>query len=156
MVMTGYPSRHGTVEVDAVSITEKLFEGLAGREDEVAITDGATGRALTAGALMGQIKRLAGGLTERGVLPGGTVAILAPNLPEYPVVFHGVAWGGGTVTTINPTYTAPEIHHQLVDAGAVMLVTVPPSWTPRGRPPRARACATSSSSVQRPACRSTM
>jgi acyl-CoA synthetase (AMP-forming)/AMP-acid ligase II len=125
MVMTGYPSRHGTVEVDAVSITEKLFEGLAGREDEVAITDGATGRALTAGALMGQIKRLAGGLTERGVLPGGTVAILAPNLPEYPVVFHGVAWGGGTVTTINPTYTAPEIHHQLVDAGAVMLVTVP-------------------------------
>jgi acyl-CoA synthetase (AMP-forming)/AMP-acid ligase II len=123
--MTGYPSRHGTVEVDAVSITEKLFEGLVGREDEVAITDGPTGRALTAGALMDQIKRLAGGLTERGVLPGGTVAILAPNMPEYPVVFHAVAWGGGTVTTINPTYTAPEIHHQLVDAGASMLVTVP-------------------------------
>jgi hypothetical protein len=41
--MTGYPSRHGTVEVDAVSITEKLFEGLVGREDETAITDGPTG-----------------------------------------------------------------------------------------------------------------
>jgi 4-coumarate--CoA ligase len=74
---------------------------------------------------MDRIRRLAGGLTERGVLPGGTVAILAPNMPEYPIVFHGVALGGGTVTTINPTYTAPEIHHQLIDSGAVMLVTIP-------------------------------
>jgi len=123
--MTGTPSRHGTVEVPSISITEMLFRGLTGREEEAAVIDGPTGRALTAGALMDQVRRLAGGLTERGVLPGGTVAILAPNMPEYPLVFHAVAWGGGTVTTINPTYTAPEIHHQLVDAGAVMLVTVP-------------------------------
>jgi acyl-CoA synthetase (AMP-forming)/AMP-acid ligase II len=123
--MAGYPSRHGTVAVDDVSITEKLFEGLVGREEEAVIVDGPTGQALTAGALMEAIRRLAGGLTERGVLPGGTVAILAPNMPEYPLVFHGVAFGGGTVTTINPTYTAPEIRHQLIDSGAVMLVTIP-------------------------------
>jgi 4-coumarate--CoA ligase len=123
--MTGHASRHGTIEVAPVSITEKLFEGLVGREGDVAIIDGPTGSALTAGDLIDRIRRLAGGLTERGVLPGGTVAILAPNMPEYPVVFHAVAWGGGTVTTINPTYTAPEIRHQLEDAGAVMMVTVP-------------------------------
>lgn len=123
--MAGYPSRHGTVAVDDVSITEKLFEGLLGREEEAVITDGPTGRSLTAGALVEGIRRLAGGLTERGVLPGGTVAILAPNMPEYPLVFHGVAFGGGTVTTINPTYTVPEIRHQLIDSGAVMLVTIP-------------------------------
>ena len=123
--MTGHASRHGTIVVQPVSITEKLFEGLAGREDAVAIIDGPTGRALTAGDLIDRIQRLAGGLTERGVLPGGTVAILAPNMPEYPIVFHAVAWGGGTVTTINPTYTAPEIRHQVQDAGAVLLVTVP-------------------------------
>lgn len=122
--MAIFKSRHGVVDVPNISVTQKLFEGLVGREDDVAIVDGPTGRTLTAGALMAQIKALAGGLTARGVLPGGTVAILAPNLPEYPVVFHGVAWGGGTVTTINPTYTAPEIHHQLKDAGAGMLVTV--------------------------------
>lgn len=120
-----YPSLHGTVEVPAISITEKLFQGLEGRDPETAIIDGPSGRSLTAGALMAMIRRLAGGLTERGVLPGGTVALLAPNIPEYPVVFHGVAWGGGTVTTINPTYTAPEITHQLQDSGAVLLVTVP-------------------------------
>jgi 4-coumarate--CoA ligase len=123
--MTGYPSLHGTVDVPAISITEMLFEGLRGREEERAIIDGATGDGYSAGDLMDRIMRLAGGLTERGILPGGTVAILAPNMPDYPVIFHGVAWGGGTVTTINPTYTAPEIHHQLVDSGAVMLVTIP-------------------------------
>jgi len=123
--MTGSPSPHGGVDVPAVSITEMLFQGLIGREETPVIIDGPTGRALTAGEVIDAIRRLAGGLTERGVLPGGIVAILAPNMPEYPVVFHGVAWGGGTVTTINPTYTAPEIRHQLVDAGAVMLVTIP-------------------------------
>ena len=123
--MAIFASLYGTVSVPDASVTETLFEGLVGREDEVAMVDGPTGREMTAGQMMSMIKRLAGGLTERGVLPGGTVAILAPNIPEYPVVFHGVAWGGGTVTTINPTYTAPEIHHQLVDAGAVMLVTIP-------------------------------
>lgn len=122
--MAIFVSHHGTVDVPQISVTQKLFEGLEGREGEVAVIDGPTGRTLTAGALMTQIRALAGGLTARGVLPGGTVAILAPNIPEYPVVFHGVAWGGGTVTTINPTYTAPEITHQLRDAGARMLVTI--------------------------------
>jgi acyl-CoA synthetase (AMP-forming)/AMP-acid ligase II len=36
-----------------------------------------------------------------------------------------VAWGGGTITTINPTYTAPEVRHQLNDSGATLLVTIP-------------------------------
>lgn len=123
--MQGYRNRHPAVEIAPISITEKLLEGLVGRPDGVAIIDGPSGQAMTAGEMVDRIQRLAGGLTERGVLPGGTVAILAPNMPDYPVVFHGVAWGGGTVTTINPSYTAPEIAYQLQDAAAVMLVTVP-------------------------------
>ena len=123
--MTFYPNRHDAVAIDAVSITQKLMEGLVGRRDAPAIIDGPSGQAMSAGQMIDRIQRLAGGLTERGVLHGGTVAILAPNMPDYPVVFHGVAWGGGTVTTINPSYTAPEITYQLNDAGAVMLVTVP-------------------------------
>ena len=101
--MTFYPNRHDAVAIDAVSITQKLMEGLVGRRDAPAIIDGPSGQAMSAGQMIDRIQRLAGGLTERGVLPGGTVAILAPNMPDYPVVFHGVAWGGGTVTTINPS-----------------------------------------------------
>jgi 4-coumarate--CoA ligase len=122
--MAIFQSPYGDVTVPDQSVTQTLFDGLVGREDKVAVIDGPSGREITAGALMTQIKALAGGLTARGVLPGGTVAILAPNIPEYPALFHGVAWGGGTVTTINPTYTPPEIKHQLQDAGATMLITI--------------------------------
>jgi 4-coumarate--CoA ligase len=55
---------------------------------------------------------------------GSTIALLAPNVPEYAVVFHGAAVAGVTITTLNPTYTADEIRHQLQDSGATILVTV--------------------------------
>jgi 4-coumarate--CoA ligase len=51
---------------------------------------------------------------------------MAPNGPEYAVVFHGAAMAGGTVTTINPAYTQAEVHHQLADSGARILVTIAP------------------------------
>ncbi len=51
------------------------------------------------------------------------LALTAPNVPEYAVVFHGTAMAGGTVTTLTPTHTGQEVHHQLVDSGASILVT---------------------------------
>lgn len=107
------------------TITERLFQGLAHRPGEVVLIDGPSGRSLTAGALMDGIKALAGGLAARGYGKGSTVALMAPNIPEYCTVFHGVAWAGGTVTTVNPTYTAQEVRQQLEDSGADLLVTVP-------------------------------
>ena len=123
--MAIYPCRYSDIALRDLSITERLFEGFADRTDEVVMIDGGTGTQMTGGVLMDRIKRLAGGLTARGWAPGKTVAILAPNVPDYAVVFHGVAFAGGTITTINPSYTAPEVHHQLMDAGAHVLVTTP-------------------------------
>lgn len=123
--MTIYHSPFADVPLRDLSITERLFEGLAGDPDRVVLTDGPTGRSLTAAALRDGIARLAGGLAEKGFGHGHCVAIMAPNLPEYAVVFHGVAYAGGTITTINPTYTAPEVKHQLQDAAAELLVTIP-------------------------------
>ena len=80
---------------------------------------------MTARDLMTDIKRLAGGLNAQSKGKGHTLAILAPNMPEYCVVFHGAAWAGATVTTINPTYTEHEIRHQLRDSRAEMVVTIP-------------------------------
>jgi len=109
------------------SITERVFENLETRPDEVILTDGMTGTAMTAAEFMGQVKALAGGLTARGFGAGKTVALMSPNVPHYCVVFHAVAWAGGTVTTINPTYTAAEVTHQLKDSDADILITIPMS-----------------------------
>jgi 4-coumarate--CoA ligase len=107
------------------SITERVFENLTTRESEVVLTDGTTGAEMTAADFMAQVKQLAGGLTARGFGAGKTVALMSPNNPQFCVVFHAVAWAGGTVTTINPTYTASEVSHQLRDSGADILITVP-------------------------------
>jgi 4-coumarate--CoA ligase len=94
--------------------------------DKPALVDGPSGRTITYAGLKQAVQALAGGLVARGFAPGDTLAVLSPNIPEYAVVFHGVAYAGGVVTTINPMYTEREIHHQLVDAGARLLVTVAP------------------------------
>jgi len=107
-----------------VSITERVFEGLGDDPDRVILVDGPTGREVTVGQFIGAVKALAGGLTARGFGRGKVVALMAPNLPEYSTIFHGVAWAGGSITTINPTYTAHEVRHQLNDSGASLLITI--------------------------------
>ena len=59
-----------------------------------------------------------------GVGPGRVLAIFAPNMPDYAVVFHAAAYTGATPTTVNPTYTAHELAHQLTDSGASWLFTL--------------------------------
>jgi 4-coumarate--CoA ligase len=89
-----------------------------------ALIDGVSGRTYSFAKLSDVIHRLAGGLVARGFAPGDTLALMAPNLPEYAIIFHAVAVAGGVVTTVNPTYGADEVAFQLRDAGATELVTV--------------------------------
>jgi acyl-CoA synthetase (AMP-forming)/AMP-acid ligase II len=88
-----------------------------------ALVDATTGHTVTYGMLLEGTRRLAAGLSHRGIRKGDVVAIYAPNLPEYAVVFHGVSRLGAVLTTINPTYTPEEITFQLKDAGARILIT---------------------------------
>jgi len=65
-------------------------------------------------------------LVKRGFKKGDVLAIYLPNVPEYPIVFYGVGFIGGTVTTVNPLYTTEELERQLQDTQASYLVTSPP------------------------------
>jgi len=123
--MSIFASSYPPVEFTEQSITERVFADLQTRPDEMVLTDGPSGSSLTAAQFMEQVKCLAGGLTARGFGAGQVVALMAPNMPEYCVVFHAVAWAGGTITTLNPTYTSAEVRHQLKDSGAHLLITVP-------------------------------
>ena len=112
------------VDIPDQSITDCVFAAAAHHADEVAITDGASS-SYTFSELHAAVRSLGGGLSSRGVRPGTTVALLAPNVPEYAIVFHGIALAGATVTPINPTYSPDEVRFQLTDANATWLVTIP-------------------------------
>ncbi|MCV2218043.1 long-chain-fatty-acid--CoA ligase [Thauera sp. Sel9] len=67
-----------------------------------------------AGYLQGELK-----------LPAGArVALMMPNLLQYPVALFGTLRAGYTVVNVNPLYTARELEHQLQDAGADAIVIV--------------------------------
>ncbi|MEM1079711.1 MAG: AMP-binding protein [Pseudomonadota bacterium] len=124
--MTIYKSGYRDTPLRDVSITEALFEGLAISGTGPAMIDGPSGAVMSGAELEKRIRALAGGLNARGIGPGDVIAIMAPNVSDYATAFHGVAFAGATVTTLNPTYTAEEAAHQLRDSGAQMLITVPP------------------------------
>ncbi len=114
-----------SVSLPALPLTPYTLE-LAGRlAGKAAFIDGATGRTMTYGEFEDAVRRQAGGWLESGLAKGEVVAVMAPNCPEYGVTFHAVALAGGVLTTVNPTYTSGEVHHQLVDSGATRLVTIP-------------------------------
>ena len=63
-------------------------------------------------------------LGEAGLKRGDRVAIMLPNILQYPVVLFGALRAGLTVVNTNPLYTAPELEHQLKDSGASALVVL--------------------------------
>ncbi len=97
--------------------------GLAARGDKPALVDAASGHTLTYAELDVLIRRLAAGLQGRGLEPGQVVGIFAPNVPEYPIAYFGVALAGGTSTTVNGLYTEREVALQLRNSGARFLFT---------------------------------
>jgi long-chain acyl-CoA synthetase len=59
-----------------------------------------------------------------GLKSGDRIAIMLPNLLQYPVAMFGALRAGLTVVNTNPLYTVPELEHQLKDSGAVAIVVL--------------------------------
>jgi acyl-CoA synthetase (AMP-forming)/AMP-acid ligase II len=113
-------------EIPDLDIASFVLARAAEHPNKAALIDGPTGRTITYGELDAATAKLAGALADRGLGKGDSVSVYMPNVPEYAIVFHGVIRAGATVTTANPLYTSGELRHQLQDAGAKMLITVPP------------------------------
>ncbi len=59
-----------------------------------------------------------------GLNKGDRVALMMPNLLQYPVALFGVLRAGMVVVNVNPQYTVPELEHQLKDSGAAAIVVL--------------------------------
>ena len=63
-------------------------------------------------------------LQMNGCTKGTRVALMMPNILQYPVCLFGTLRSGCTVVNVNPLYTARELEHQLTDSGAEVIVVV--------------------------------
>lgn len=60
--------------------------------------------------------------SELGLARGSRIALMMPNVLQYPVAMFGALRAGYTVVNVNPLYTARELEHQLRDSGAEAIV----------------------------------
>jgi long-chain acyl-CoA synthetase len=67
-------------------------------------------------------KKLGAWLQSRGLQKGARVAIMMPNVLQYPVAIAGILRAGYTVVNVNPLYTPRELEHQLNDSGAEAII----------------------------------
>ena len=71
-----------------------------------------------------QSRALAAYLQGLGLARGDRVALMMPNVPQYPAAVAAVLRAGYVVVNVNPLYTARELEHQLKDSGAKAIVII--------------------------------
>ncbi len=82
------------------------------------------GRSYSYADIDAQAHALAAYLQGLGLERGDRVAIMLPNVPQYPVAVAAILRAGGVVVNVNPLYTARELEHQLKDSGARVVVVL--------------------------------
>jgi long-chain acyl-CoA synthetase len=82
------------------------------------------GKAITFGQVDDLSRAFAAYLQSLGLARGDRVAIMMPNVPQYPVAVAGILRAGYVVVNVNPLYTARELEHQLKDSGARAIVII--------------------------------
>ena len=121
--LASYPAgMPAEIELDPSDTLVSVFEASARRfADRPAFA--CMGRTISYAELDRMSAAFAGYLQrDLGLAPGARVAIMLPNLLQYPVALFGVLRAGMTVVNVNPLYTARELKHQLSDSGAEAIL----------------------------------
>jgi len=102
------------------SIADLLDASFAHYADRAAFS--CMGKSITYGELDAASNAFAAHLQSLGLQKGDRVALMMPNILQYPVAMAGVLRAGLTVVNVNPLYTPRELEHQLNDSGAKAIV----------------------------------
>ena len=82
------------------------------------------GKTITFAELDRQSAAFGAWIQSKGLAKGARVALMMPNVLQYPVCLYGTLRAGCTVVNVNPLYTARELEHQLKDSGAEVIVVL--------------------------------
>ncbi|MCC7041772.1 MAG: long-chain-fatty-acid--CoA ligase [Burkholderiales bacterium] len=111
------------IDIDQYASVRDLFEESVGKyATRPAFT--CMGKSITFGELDTLSKAFGGWLQGLGCKKGARIALMMPNILQYPICLFGTLRAGCTVVNVNPLYTARELEHQLADSGAEVLVCV--------------------------------
>jgi len=108
------------IDVSAIGSIGNFIDDVVARfGDRRAFVSGATGVAISYRELDELSRTVAAYFQTELKMPKGTrVAVMMPNLLQYPVCLFGLLRAGYVVVNVNPMYTPRELEHQLKDSGA--------------------------------------
>jgi long-chain acyl-CoA synthetase len=111
------------IDIEHIPSLVALFEQACSTyADKVAYIS--MGKEMTYRQLEADSMAFAGWLQSKGLKKGDRVALMMPNLLQYPVALFGTLRAGCIVVNCNPLYTPRELEHQLKDSGATAIVIV--------------------------------
>ena len=102
-----------------VALLEESFKKYAGR-----MAYKFMGKTISFAQVDDASRALAAYLQAQGLEKGDRVAIMMPNVPQYPVAVAAILRAGYVVVNVNPLYTPRELEHQLKDSGAKLIIMV--------------------------------
>ncbi|HEY0491624.1 MAG TPA: long-chain fatty acid--CoA ligase [Telluria sp.] len=116
----GVPAEIDITQYRSLShLLEESFRKYADRKAYVCMD-----KAITFRELDQMSQQMGAWLQSRGLKQGARVAIMMPNVLQYPVTLAAALRAGYTVVNVNPLYTARELQHQLIDSGAEAIVVL--------------------------------
>jgi long-chain acyl-CoA synthetase len=104
------------------SVTAMIEQSLGQFREHIAFLH--MGRSFSYAELDSQSAAFGAWLQSKGLKRGDRIAIMLPNLLQYPVAMFGALRAGLTIVNTNPLYTAVELRHQLKDSGALAIVVL--------------------------------
>lgn len=102
------------------SLTEFFDETFKKYRDKPAFS--CMGKTLTFSQIDKRSKQFGAYLSSRGLQAGDKIALMMPNLLQYPIALFGALRAGLVVVNTNPLYTPREMHHQFTDAGVKAII----------------------------------
>ena len=110
----GVPAEIDTANYQSLAqLMEESFKKYAGRPAFACM-----GKSMLYAELDAMSLKIAAWLQSRGLKKGARVAVMMPNVLQYPVAMVGIIRAGYVVVNVNPLYTPRELEHQLKDSGA--------------------------------------
>ncbi|HEU4775408.1 MAG TPA: long-chain fatty acid--CoA ligase [Telluria sp.] len=109
------PDQYGSL----VQLLEESFTKFADRNAYVCMD-----KFLTYKELDTYSKQMAAWLQSRGLKKGARVAVMMPNVLQYPIAIAAILRAGFTVVNVNPLYTPRELEHQLNDSGSEAIIVL--------------------------------
>src|SRR5471030_1477590 len=116
----GVPAEIDSTQYRSITqLFEEAFRKFADRNAYVCMD-----KFLTFGELDRMSQKMGAWLQSKGLKPGARIAIMLPNVLQYPVAMVAALRAGYIVVNVNPLYTPRELQHQLIDSGAEAIIVL--------------------------------